>query len=559
MKVQNIEIPYPEDRAGWYRFFEILPGLLSLLIFLTPIVLSIFYVTAAAYFIITYVLLLLIRASAMSMRVIEGYGNVKKARKVDWEALLKDFYRPGEAAVRHRDAINSLVKAHISNMERLNKGNLIDMLPDELFQVVIICTYNESQAIIHPTIEHVIDTNGFAKRKTILFIAYEQRASEQKKRETLETLNIYKNKFYYAEAVEHTLTKGEIPGKGANATHTGRRVAKWIQQQGIDPSRVLITTLDSDNRTDKNFFSILTYVYLSAENRKQKSYQPVALYNNNIWDVPAIMRLCAISNTYFHMANSMRPHALRNFSAHSQSLDALIDTDFWSVRTIVEDGHQFWRTYFRFDGDHQVLPLYAPIYQDAVYAGKRIRTTKAQFKQIRRWTYGASDVAYVATRAFFMKNKVRKLDALFKFSRLLESHVGWAISAPLILLSGWIPLYINANASHNIVAQRLPNVVSTINTIALVALLFIVYIGIATLPKRPAHHHRRRVLGFLWQWILTPVVGVAFNSVAAINSQVHLAFGRYIGVFDVTEKAIKSETSKGKPWFRLLRLRRHKG
>jgi hypothetical protein len=310
------------------------------LLFLTPIILSLVYVPAAAVFIIIYVLVLLIRASAMSIRVTEGYDNIKKARKVDWEDLLKDFYHPEEAA-RHYGNKNSLVKSHMGNINRLVKANAIDMWPDEVVQVVIICTYNESQAIIHPTIEHVISTNGFTDRKTALFIAYEERASEQKKKETLQTLKHYKNKFYHAEAVEHTLKSGEIPGKGANATHTGRRVKVWAKEQGIDPSRILVTTLDADNRTDKNFFSLLTYVYISAENRKQKSYQPVALYNNNIWDVPAIMRLCAISNTYFHLANSMRPQALRNFSAHSQSLDALIDTDFWSVRTIVEDGHQF--------------------------------------------------------------------------------------------------------------------------------------------------------------------------------------------------------------------------
>jgi hypothetical protein len=540
----DLEIPQPNERGKSYRFFEILPGLLSLIIFLTPIFLSIFYVPAAAFFIITYVLMLLIRATAMSLRVSEGYSKVKQVRKIDWESLLKDFYNPGQTASRHAGVKSRLIKAHVGNMRRLHEGNLIDMLPDEVIQVVIICTYNESQAILHPTIEHVINTSGFEDRKTALFIAYEERASEKKKRETQETLELYKDKIYHAEAVEHTLSSGEIAGKGANASHTGRRVAVWAKEQGIDPSRVLVTTLDADNRPDKNYFSLLTYVYISADNRKQKSYQPVALYNNNIWDVPAVMRLCAISNTYFHMANSVRLHALRNFSAHSQSLDALLDTDFWSVRTIVEDGHQFWRTYFRYDGDHEVLPLYVPIYQDAVYAGKRIRTAWAQFKQIRRWTYGASDVAYVATRAFFTKNNVPKFDALAKFFRLLESHVGWATSAPLLLLSGWLPLFLNRNAHLNIVAQRLPSIVSTINTVALIALLFVVYIGIATLPQRPPHHKRRRALGFLWQWILTPVAGVLFNSVAAINSQVHLAFRRYIGTFDVTEKAVVTEDKR---------------
>ncbi len=541
MKIEDIEIPYAEDRGHIYRCFEILPGLLSLLLFLTPIVLSLVYIRAAAFFIIIYMLILLARATAMSFRVIEGYGKIKQARKIDWEALLLDFHDPKEAILRYKDSKVSMLRAHSQNLIRLSQKRLLDMLPEELYHVVIIATYNESQAIIHPTIDSVIESAGFSNRKTVFFLAYEERASEQKKTETLETLKIYSSKFYHAEAVEHKVEFGEIPGKGANATLTARRVAQWVEKAGIDPSRVIVTVLDADNRPDKNFFSILSYVYISAENRKHKSFQPPAMYNNNIWDVPALMRICAISNTYFHMGNSMRPHALRNFSAHAQGLDALIETDFWSVRTIVEDGHQFWRSYFRFDGDHEVLPLYAPIYQDAVYAGGRIQTARSQFKQIRRWTYGASDVAYVATRAFFIKNKVPKLDAFFKFCRLLESHVGWAVSAPLLLLSGWIPLVVNRHSNHSYEAQLLPQVVSNINTIAVVALLFVVYIGIATLPKRPAHHKRVRAFGFVWQWILTPVVGVVFNSMAAINSQAHLAFKRYIGVFEVTDKAVKNK------------------
>src|SRR5665647_282241 len=99
---------------------------------------------------------------------------------------------------------------------------------------------------------------------------------------------------------------------------------------------------------------------------------------------------------------------LRNFSAHAQNMAALIDMNFWSVRTIVEDGHQFWRSYFRFDGNYRVYPLHIPIGQDAVLTESYIKTLKAQFIQLRRWTYGASDIAYVVNHGFFKKNKVPK-------------------------------------------------------------------------------------------------------------------------------------------------------
>src|SRR5262249_50209225 len=156
----------------------------------------------------------------------------------------------------------------------------------------------------------------------------------------------------------------------------------------------------------------LSYLYAATTDPLYVSYQPIPLYTNNIWDAPAPMRVITTGNSFWNIVLSMRTHMIRNFSAHAQSLKTLIDTDFWSVRTIVEDGHQFWRTYFRYDGHHEVYPLYVPIYQDAVLSTTYWRTLKAQFVQLRRWAWGASDVAYVAEKGFFTENKVPKLDLL---------------------------------------------------------------------------------------------------------------------------------------------------
>ena len=46
-----------------------------------------------------------------------------------------------------------------------------------------------------------------------------------------------------------------------------------------------------------------------------------------------------------------------------------------------------------------------PIYQDAVIDDTLWKTIKAQFVQVRRWYYGASDVAYVGSRLFGPKSK----------------------------------------------------------------------------------------------------------------------------------------------------------
>jgi hypothetical protein len=264
------------------------------------------------------------------------------------------------------------------------------------------------------------------------------------------------------------------------------------------------------------------------------SYLPLEMFNNNIWDAPTLMRIIATGNSLFYIVGSQRPHLARNFSAHAQPLGPLIDMDFWSTRTIVEDGHQFWRSYFHFDGDYRVYPLSVPIYQDAVLADGYWRSCKAQFYQLRRWTYGASDVAYIADKGFFHKSKAPKLDVLAKFLRTLENHVTWATGAILVFTAAFIPPLIHPQA---IAANELPLIVSRIQRIGILGVLILAYISLLTLPPRPARHKRHRSFLMAAQWILLPVTGICFASLAAFNSQTRLMFKRYLSRFDVTEHA----------------------
>ena len=272
------------------------------------------------------------------------------------------------------------------------------------------------------------------------------------------------------------------------------------------------------------------------------------MFTNNIWDAPTLMRIIATTSNVFYIVGTQRPHMSRNFSAHAQPMQALIDMDFWSVRTIVEDGHHFWRSYFRYDGDYRVYPLSIPIYQDAVLADGYMRTLRAQFIQLRRWTYGASDVAYVADKAFFHKNKVRKLDALGKMLRLLEGHVTWATGPILILLAAFIPPLIHPQS---LAANELPLIVSRVQRIGLLGLLASVYVSLITLPPRPARYKRHGVLRslvMLVEWLVLPVItgigATACGDRRAFNSQTRLMFKRYLSRFDVTEKAVITDTGQ---------------
>jgi hypothetical protein len=216
---------------------------------------------------------------------------------------------------------------------------------------------------------------------------------------------------------------------------------------------------------------------------------------------------------------------------------ALIDTDFWSVRTIVEDGHQFWRTWFRYDGNHQVYPIYVPIYQDAVLAETYRKTIKMQFIQVRRWAWGASDIAYFINQGFFKINNIPLHKKIAKFGRLLEGHISWSTAPPILLLSAYPPFFLHPQS---FVGQELPQYASALQRIAMVGILISLFLCMRSLPPKPERYKRRRTVWMVIQWIYLPITSIIFSSFAAIYAQTRLAFGRYLG-FIVTEKASKSK------------------
>ena len=205
------------------------------------------------------------------------------------------------------------------------------------------------------------------------------------------------------------------------------------------------------------------------------------------------------------------------------------------MRTVVEDGHHFWRSYFHFNGDYQVYSISIPVYQDAVLADGYLKTIRAQFIQLRRWTYGVSDVAYVADKGFFHKNSIPKSDLIAKFLNLLEGHVTWATGTILVFGAAFIPPLISPQS---FAANEIPLIVSRIQKIGLIGLLASVYVCLVTLPPRPSRVKRHRSVLMVLQWVLAPFTGVVFGSLAAFNSQTRLIFKRYLNKFDLTEKAV---------------------
>lgn len=526
--MRNIEIPYVKDRGKRYRLFEILPGAISWTILLSPFVMSIFAPHLIVYFIIGYLLLWFSKAVGLNVRSLQGFKKLENQQKYPWPRMVAEL-QAGIAS-----DLTDAPEWHKDHVERV-ANTPTAVRPDDIIHALIVATYNEAREVLEPTIQSVL-ASEYDPKKMILVLAYEERGGAEVGEQARALVAEYAPQFKYAMAVEHPKDiPGEVIGKGGNITYAGRKLQAYLEKENIRPLDVVVTTLDADNRPHKYYLAALSYLYAVCPDPLHISFQPIPMFTNNIWDAPAPTRVIATGNTFWNVVLSMRPHMIRNFSSHAQSMQALIDTDFWSVRTIVEDGHQFWRTYFRYDGQHDVYPIYIPIYQDAVLSTTFTKTLKAQFVQLRRWAWGASDIAYVLEMGFFRKNKVPRLDLIAKFFRLLEGHISWA-TAPLILaFSAFIPLLFNPQ---DYAANQLPVIASRIQTVALLGIFVTLFLSLKLLPPKPARYKRHRTIFMVLQWVMLPVTTVLYNGLSGLYSQTRLMFGWYLGRFDVTEKAV---------------------
>lgn len=564
------EIPQGK-RTLKYRIFEILPGALSYSMIIVLVVLSIFWPTAGSIYLLFIITITLVKAVGVAFRTVQGYSTVKKAEKVNWRQRVVDLETPHESYERHYSAEVKRLKLldiahvkhnkkqaeelekyafdidiHIANLKKMAATEEKDKYPDptKIYHAILVMAYNEGEEILGPSIE-AVKKSSFPGERIILVLGYEERGGAEIEEVAKKLQKKYSNDFYDFLIVKHPDgLPGEIKGKGPNLCYAGEALLNYVKKEKIPVGNVIVTSLDSDNRMSEGYLDYVAYEFVTRPNRQKLSYQPVSLFMNNIWDATAPCRVIAISNSFFNIISTMRPHTLRNFASHSQPLQALSEMNFWSKRTIVEDGHQYWRSLFHFHGDYDVVPVHVAIYQDAVMEETFLKTLKAQFIQLRRWDYGASDVAFVGVRLFSKDRKKRGkmgfVGLFAKFWRLLDGHVMLAAMSPMVAFGGWVPRLFNYD-SRDLLTYNLPDTVSIVQMFAAIGLLATIIVSLRMIPPRPPESKKIPKLVMVLQWVLMPIVAIVYQSFAAFYSQTRLMLGLYMEKFDVTKKVVRKK------------------
>ena len=413
--------------------------------------------------------------------------------------------------------------------------------PEDIYQAIIVAVYKEPADIIKSTIEAIAKSN-YDHKKIMLIVAYEARGGGKVESAVKNIISEYGNDFMLAKAVKHPDNlPGEAKAKAGNITCAAKYLSTYCQRKDIPPQHVLVTTLDADNRPHPQYLAALAWTYAITDKRTRRSYQPLPLFMNNIWDVPAIVRVIATDSSFWFMIGAMQPQRLRLFSAYAQSLQTLQAVDYWNVEIVVEDGHQYWRTYFTFNGDHFALPIWAPIYQDAVLSKSYLLTHQAQFRQLLRWAWGTADTPWMVRQAWRDK-QISWPNKLIHLVRQIDDYIAWSIAPIILAIGGWLPLLLSSHSQSSFIATHLPYATGALQLIALIGLIAPITASTLSLPPRPARYGWLKSVTMVLQWALEPLALIGFISLASLNAHLRLIINKPLETFHATIK-----TRRGQP------------
>jgi hypothetical protein len=327
----------------------------------------------------------------------------------------------------------------------------------------------------------------------------------------------------------------EIPGKGSNIHYAEEQFRVYADRKGWSYADIIASIFDVDTIIHPEYFAHLTYLYSAHPRPTRSSFQPVTLYNNNMWDSPAILRIMALGTSFWMLFSLSRLDNLVTFSSHSMSFQAIVDVGGHAKNIVSEDSRIFFQCWLRYGGDYEVTPLYIPVSMDTVRDESPWKSLKNLYLQQRRWAWGTENIPFLLWE-FKKHSEIPWFKKAIILFHEFEGKWSWAVVALLITVLGKLPLWLaSGEVRQSTLFFNTPHVLENLMTLAMAGLIVSAIMSMLILPDRPKHHHPYKYLFMLLQWFLLPVSLVLFSSLPCLDAVTHLMFGRYLG-FNVSTK-----------------------
>lgn len=481
-----------------YRILEMIPGILIWTTFIAGIFFSIYAPLWMIFFAILFDLYWLLRVVYFVIYLSFSWRQYLRDKRVDWMARVQehDQWR----RIKH---------------------------------LIFLPTVDEDIDILRASLDGLVHAT-YPQSSMVVVLAGEER----RKDEFLQKAELLRTEYErFFDAILITIHPKDVPGeiasKGANLHYAGKEAQAYVDQQGWSYADVIVSAFDSDTVVHPHYFACLTATYLSHPNPTRSSYQPLALYNNNVWESPSFTRVVANSTTFWLMAELARPKPLWTFSSHSMPFQALVDVGFWQNDIVTEDSRIFLQCFIHYDGEYTVTPMYIPVSMNTAHAGQFWSTVKNLYKQQRRWAWGSEHFPFMIWHFWNSPLPRKKWRLVFN---LAEGMYSWATVPILITVLGYLPLLMLDDVDKaSTIAQYTPHILETLMKISMVGIFISAILNVYLLPTDIPGSRWKKIGLMMAQWILLPIVLIAFGSIPATEAQTRLMLGKYLG-FDTAKK-----------------------
>ncbi len=490
----RIFIRYPVKTR---RFLEILPGFFSWMLILFPIWGSLVIPFFVAYFILFFDVYWFYKSFFLAATAIIASNKIKKAEKKDW--------------FQESSAVEGFKK---------------------LSHVVILPNYKEKVEKLRETIKSIAGQT-FPTKRIYIVLAMEQREKDAKEKADI-LIKDFEKVFGQMLATYHPDISGEVKGKSSNEAYAGKMAYKELIQKGIiDIDYATVSSVDADSIFDKQYFSYLSYKFLTDSKPYNKFWQSANVNYNNFWKIPAPTRIIAFFGSVWRMAVLVQKDKLVANSTYSLSFRLLKRIDFWDTDVIPEDYRIFFKAFFRLAGNAWVEPIFLKTSMDAPLSSTFLKSLKNKYDQERRWSWGVSDDPLFIKWWLTIPNVpfIRKTVMLYN---VLLDHFLWPVNWFIITIAANIIPFINPAFSRTALGYRLPGIAAAILTSCLFALLVMVIIDFRNRPRNMFLGKAREFL-FPLEFVLLPIVGFFLSTLPALISHTQLMLGKRLE-YKVTEK-----------------------
>ena len=517
------------------RMLEIVPGATSVSILGGLAALSWFRPVWALLLIVAIDLLWLFYLCFTLILLAVSSCRLAIERHTDWIARIRalDNLQSDGGAPQNQSTNNGLGRRlsewiHQRGIQKLRARGESIPRSDTVHHVVILPVATESQEMLDLSLHSLLD-QSFPPERTMVILAIEENAKRRVKEGAWELHRKYYESFLALYVAPHH-TDSESPEeihRTANVTYAAKMAAQALQERHIPLNCAIVTCLDPCAVLGPQYLACVAWHFMACPSRDRVSFQPVPLFHLNVWNAPALARVLHIGSSFFHMIEASDPEKLVTFSSHSMSLQTLADVGYWPVEMLSNDASIFWKCYLRFAGAYRIVPMQITVSLDIPHEGSFRSAVAGTYCERRRWAWGIENFPIIM-RGFFSVSGIPLFQKFRHAFKLLQNHIASATWAPIVLLIGWLPaLFAALQAPPSIVAYNAARIQMLVLLFVIVALAIAAVLSLFHLPLSGIKRPFQKLTGYLFSWLLLPILGILLIALPALDVQARLIFGKY--------------------------------